>query len=339
MAVLSPVAWRTPPRQYGAWETVASNITEGLVARGWDVTLFATRDSVTRAQLHAVVDKGYEEDSNVDPKVAEYLHISEVFECAGEFDLIHSHYDFMALTYTRLVKTPVLTTIHGFSSPKIMPVYQKYCDGYFVSISNSDRVSGLNYLATVYNGIDLSLYPFQESGGDDLIFLGRIHPDKGVDLAIEVARVSGRRLIIAGIIQDEVYFQKQVEPHIDDQNVCYIGPVGVAGKNELFGRGYALLHLNTIPERFGLVLAEANAAGVPVIAMDLGSCREVIKHGQTGFLVNNVTETVEALERIPEIDRRACRNRVQQHFSIETMVDGYERVYSMIFDLEAKKRL
>jgi glycosyltransferase involved in cell wall biosynthesis len=317
---------------------VASNITEGLVARGWDVTLFATRDSVTRAQLHAVVDKGYEEDSNVDPKVAEYLHISEAFERAGEFDLIHSHYDFMALTYTRLVRTPVLTTIHGFSSPKIMPVYQKYSDGYFVSISESDRASGLNYLATVHNGIDLSLYPFLESGGDDLIFLGRIHPDKGVHLAIEVARLSGRRLIIAGIIQDEAYFQKQVEPHIDAQNVSYIGPVGVAGKNDLFARARALLHLNTIPERFGLVLAEANAAGVPVIAMDLGSCREVIKHGQTGFLVNNVIEAVEALERISEIDRRACRNRVQQHFSIETMVDGYERVYSMIFDLEAKRR-
>jgi glycosyltransferase involved in cell wall biosynthesis len=332
------VAWRTPPREYGAWETVASNITEGLVARGWDVTLFASRDSVTRAHLHAVVDKGYEEDPAVDPKVAEYLHISDAFERAAEFDLIHSHYDFMALTYTRLVKTPVLTTIHGFSSPKIMPVYQKYRDGYFVSISDSDRAPGLNYLATVYNGIDLSLYRLQESCGDDLIFLGRIHPDKGVHLAIEVARLSGRRLIIAGIIQDEVYYRKEVEPHIDHQNICYIGPVGVAGKNELFARGCALLHLNTIPERFGLVLAEANAAGVPVIAIDLGSCREVISDGQTGFLVNNVTEAVRALERIPEINRRACRSRVQQHFSIETMVDGYEQVYSMIFNLEAKKR-
>src|SRR5882757_2090705 len=133
-----------------------------LGAGGWDVTLFASRDSVTRAHLHAVVDKGYEEDSAVDPKVAEYLHISEAFERAAEFDLIHSHYDFMALTYTRLVKTPVLTTIHGFSSAKIMPVYQKYRDGYFVSISDSDRAAGLNYLATVYNGIDLSLYPLQE---------------------------------------------------------------------------------------------------------------------------------------------------------------------------------
>ena len=302
IAVLSPVAWRTPPRQYGAWETVASNIAEGLVARGWDVTLFATSDSVTRGRLHAVVERGYEEDPAVDPKVAEYLHISEVFEHAAEFDLIHSHYDFMALSYTRLVKTPVLTTIHGFSSRKITPAYQKYKDGYFVSISDSDRAPGLNYLATVYNGIDLSLYPLQERGGDQLIFLGRIHPEKGVHLAIAVARMSGLPLLIAGIIQDQTYFRDQVEPYLDD-TIRYIGPVDVAGKNELFARARALLHLNTIPERFGLVLAEANAAGVPVIAMDLGSCHQ----------------------------------RVQECFSIDTMVDGYERVYQTIFDLEAAK--
>jgi glycosyltransferase involved in cell wall biosynthesis len=336
VAILSPVAWRTPPRQYGAWETVAGNITEGLVSRGWDVTLFATGDSITRAHLHAVVDRGYEEDPTVDPKVAEYLHISEAFEHAGEFDLIHSHYDFMALAYTRLVKTPVLTTIHGFSSPRIMPVYEKYRDGYFVSISNSDRAPGLNYVATVYNGIDLSLYPLSKARGDDLVFLGRIHPDKGVHLAIEVARLSGLPLLIAGIIQDRTYFREQVEPYLN-QMVRYIGPVDVSGKNELFARARALLHLNTIPERFGLVLVEANAAGVPVIAMDLGSCREVIADGQTGFLVNDVHEAVLALDRLGGIDRRACRQRVEKCFSIETMVEAYERVYQTIFELEANR--
>ncbi len=338
IAILSPVAWRTPPRQYGAWETVAGNITEGLVARGWDVTLFASRDSVTRAHLHAVVDKGYEEDPAVDPKVAEYLHISEAFEHAAEFDLIHSHYDFMALTYSRLVRTPILTTIHGISSRQILPVYQKYRDGYFVSISDSDRVAGLNYLATVYNGIDLSLYPLQESQGDALIFLGRIHPDKGVHLAIEVSRLSGLPLLIAGIIQNEEYFRERVKPHLDNKLVSYVGPVGVMGKNELFARARALLHLNTIPERFGLVLAEANAAGVPVIAMNLGSCREVIEDGKTGFLVNTVEEAAQALQRLREIDRSACRKRVQQYFSIDTMVMAYERVYDTIFNLEAKRR-
>jgi glycosyltransferase involved in cell wall biosynthesis len=338
VAILSPVAWRTPPRQYGAWETVAGNVAEGLVARGWDVTLFASGDSVTTARLHAVVERGYEEDRSIDPKVAEYLHIPEVFEHAAEFDLIHSHYDFMALAYSRLVKTPVVTTIHGFSSPQILPVYRKYRDGYFVSISDSDRMPGLNYVATVYNGIDLSLYRFQPRGGGDLIFLGRIHPDKGVHLAIEVAQRSGRRLIIAGIIQDRAYFEERVQPHLDDKTVRFIGPVDVAGKNELFKSAYALLHLNTIPERFGLVLAEANAAGVPVIAMDLGSCREVIGDGVTGFLAAGVEEAVERLQRIPEIVRTACRQRVEERFSVDTMVRGYEQVYATVLDQEAKKR-
>ncbi|HXM40847.1 MAG TPA: glycosyltransferase family 4 protein [Bryobacteraceae bacterium] len=336
IAILSPVAWRTPPRQYGAWETVAGNIAEGLVSRGWDVTLFATGDSATRGRLHAIVARGYEEDPTADPKVAEYLHISEAFEHAAEFDLIHSHYDFMALAFTRLVKTPVLTTIHGFSSPKIMPVYEKYRDGYFVSISDSDRAPGLNYLATVYNGIDLSLYPLRERDGDDLVFLGRIHPDKGVHLAIEVAQLTGSRLLIAGIVQDRLYFRERVEPYLN-RKIRYIGPVDVPGKNKLFAQARALLHLNTIPERFGLVLAEANAAGVPVIAMDLGSCREVIEDGQTGFLVNSVPESLQALERLAEIDRHVCRQRVQQRFSIETMVQEYERVYKTIFDLKAAR--
>lgn len=334
IAILAPVAWRTPPREYGAWETVASNITEGLVARGWNVTLFATKDSITRAKLYAVVDRGYEEDPTVDPKVAEYLHITEAFERAADFDLIHSHCDFMALSYSRLVTTPVLTTIHGFSSDKILPVYRKYRGGYFVAISDSDRHPDLNYLATVYNGIDLSLYQFQRHGGEDLVFLGRIHPDKGVHLAIEVARRTGQRLIIAGIIQDEAYFRDQIKPHLDDQQIRYVGPLDVLGKNELFAQAYALLHLNTIPERFGLVLAEANAAGVPVIAMDLGSCREVIRDGQTGFLVRNVEEAVQAAARVPEIERSMCRRRVEQFFSIEAMIEAYERVYATIFELD-----
>jgi glycosyltransferase involved in cell wall biosynthesis len=334
VAILSPVAWRTPPRQYGAWETVAGNIADGLVERGWDVTLFATADSITRAHLHAVVDRGYEEDRSIDPKVAEYLHIAEVFEHAAEFDLIHSHYDFMALAYTRLVKTPVLTTIHGFSSPRIMPVYEKYRDGYFVSVSDSDRALGLNYLATVYNGIDLALYPQRATGGEDLIFIGRIHPDKGVHLAIETARKCGRRLLIAGIVQDAIYFRDEVQPQLDDQQICYVGAVDVKQKNDLFTSAFALLHLNTIPERFGLVLAEANAAGVPVIAMDLGSCGEVIEQGVTGFLVTNVAGAVRALEGVPAIADEACRRRVKERFSIATMVEAYEQVYARIFLLE-----
>ena len=334
IAMLSPVAWRTPPRTYGAWETVVSNITEGLIARGWDVTLFATADSITTAQLSATISKGYEEDSSVDPRVVSCLHISEVFERAGEFDLIHNHFDYLPLTYSRLVSTPVLTTIHGFSSPQIMPVYIKYKDSYFVSISDSDRAEGLNYLATIYNGINLSEFTFTDNPGDALVAYGRIHPEKGFHLAIEVAKKSGRRLIIAGFVQDKRYFEEEIVPHVDGKNIVYLGVVSNKERDDLLKKAYAVLHLNTIPERFGLVMAESMAAGVPVIAMDLGSCQEVIADGKTGFLVNDVEEAVKAVEKIPEISRQACRKRVEENFSLDIMVENYEKVYHQIFQLD-----
>lgn len=336
IAVLSPVAWRTPPRAYGAWETVASNIAEGLVARGWDVTLFATKDSITNAKLHAIIQKGYEEDKALEPKVVECLHISEIMENADKFDLIHNSYDFLPLTYSRLIKTPMLTTIHGFSSPEILKVYHKYKDLYYVSISDSDRDPNLPYLATVYNGIDLSNITYRQAPGDKLVFLGRIHPDKGVELAIEVAKKSGRDLIIAGIIQDQDYFDSLVKPHINDSSIRFIGPVNPPQRDKLFASALAVLHLNTIPERFGLVLAESMAAGVPVIAADLGSCREVIADEKTGFLVNDTEQAVQAVGKIDKIDRSQCRKRVEENFTIDCMVSGYEKVYEEIFRREGK---
>ena len=339
IAVLAPVAWRTPPRGYGAWETVASNIAEGLAARGWDVTLFATADSVTRGKLHAVIERGYEEDRGQDPKVAEILHISEAMEHAGEFDLIHNNYDFIPLAFSRLIPTPMLTTIHGFSSDAIRAVYRKYKhDGYFVSISDSDRDPELPYLATVYNGIDLSNLTFRPQAGDKLVFLGRIHPDKGAHLAVEAAKKAGMELIIAGIIQDEGYFDTQVRPHVDGRSIHYIGPVGPVQRDALFKDAYAVLHLNELPERFGLVMAEAMAAGVPVIAMDRGSCREVVADGKTGFLVTNADEAAAAVAEIGRIDRTECRRRVETHFTIDRMVTRYEEVYAMIFADRVPKR-
>jgi glycosyltransferase involved in cell wall biosynthesis len=337
IAMLSPIAWRTPPRNYGAWETVVSNITEGLIARDWDVTLFATADSITIAKLSASISKGYEEDRSVDPRIVSCLHISEVFERAGEFDLIHNHFDFLPLTYSRLVSTPVLTTIHGFSSPQIMPVYYKYKDSYFVSISDSDRAEGLNYLATIYNGINLSEFTFTDTPGDALVVYGRIHPEKGFHLAIDVAKKSGRRLIIAGFIQDRRYFEEDIAPHVDGKNIEYLGVISNKERDDLLKEAYAVLHLNTIPERFGLVLAESMAAGVPVIAMDLGSCREVIVDGKTGFLVSDADEAVKAVDKIPEISREACRRRVEENFSLDIMVENYEKVYNKIFQFEALK--
>ena len=335
IAVLSPVAWRTPPRQYGAWETVESNITEGLVQRGWDVTLFATADSITKAKLHAVIERGYEEDPSQEAKVVECLQISEMMEHADQFDLIHNNYDFLPLTYARLINTPMLTTIHGFSSDNIRRVYHKYKhDSYFVSISDSDRDPQLPYVATVYNGIDLSNLTVGDKPGNKLVFLGRIHPDKGTHLACETAKKCGLELIIAGIIQDEGYFNEKVKPHIDDKQIAYIGPVGPKEREDLFKQAYAVLHLNELPERFGLVMAEAMAAGVPVIAYDRGSCREVVADGETGFLVTNVQEAAAAVKKIDTINRTACRKRVEEKFSIPTMVAAYEKVYLKIFQTE-----
>ena len=181
IAMLAPIAWRTPPRHYGPWERVVSLLTEGLVARGVDVTLFATADSETSGRIHAIVPRPYEEDKSLIPKVWESLHISEVFERAEDFDLIHNHFDFLPLTYSSLVKRPVLTTIHGFSSEKILPVYKKYDEkSYYVAISDSDRSPELTYSATIYHGIDLEAFTFNPLGGEYLLFFGRIHPDKGV---------------------------------------------------------------------------------------------------------------------------------------------------------------
>jgi glycosyltransferase involved in cell wall biosynthesis len=253
IAMLSSIAWRTPPRHYGPWERVVSLLTEGLVARGMDVTLFATADSETRARLHAVCPRGYEEDPTIAPKVWECLHIAGVFEHAGDFDLIHNHFDFLPLTYSRLVKTPVLTTIHGFSSPGILPVYRRYGDrAFYVSISDADRQPDLRYVATIHHGIDLESFTFRAERGDYLLFFGRIHGDKGAREAIEIADRAGFPLILSGIIQDEEYFRKEVEPRIDGSRVRYPGSAGPALRDELLGGAAALLHPIQFDEPFGL---------------------------------------------------------------------------------------
>jgi hypothetical protein len=229
VGMIAPISWRVPPRHYGPWERVVSILTEGLVTRGIDVTLFATADSVTSARLVAVAPAGYSEDPSIDAKAYEGLHIAAAFERAGEFDLLHNHFDFLPLTYSRLVNTPVVTTIHGFSSDRILPVFRAYNDiGHYVSISEADRHPSLNYVATVYHGIPPGEFTFRSDPGDYLLFFGRIHPEKGAREAIEVARRSGRKLVLAGIIQDEQYFREAVAPSVDGDQVRYVGSVGPA---------------------------------------------------------------------------------------------------------------
>jgi len=331
IAMLSSIAWRTPPRHYGPWEQVVSLLTEGLVARGVDVTLFATADSVTGGRFHAVVPRPYEEDKSLLPKVWESLHISEVFERAQDFDLIHNHFDFLPLTYSGLVKTPVLTTIHGFSSEKILPVYKKYDEkSYYVSISDADRSPDLTYSATIHHGIDVEAFTFNPLGGKYLLFFGRIHPDKGAREAIEIARLANRDLLIAGIIQDQHYFDREVKPHLDGSRVHYIGSVGPERRDNLLGGAAALLHPISFHEPFGLSVVEANACGTPAIAFSLGSMPEIITDGLNGFLVSNTSEAVEAVKRIHTISRTDCRAVAEKRFSRDRMVDEYLEVYDRI---------
>ncbi|MEK6482115.1 glycosyltransferase family 4 protein [Catalinimonas sp. 4WD22] len=330
VAVLAPIAWRTPPQHYGPWEQMASNVTEGLVVAGVEVTLFATADSVTQAKLEAVVDKGYEEDKTLDAKVIECLHISHLMERADEFDIIHNHFDFLPLSYSRLISTPVLTTIHGFSSPKIIPVFQKYnATSHYVSISNSDRSAALKYLATVYNGIRTKDFTFTAHAEDYLLFFGRIHPDKGTAEAIQIARQSKKQLLIAGIIQDQAYFDAEVKPFLGDQ-IVFLGAAGPEQRNELLGKASALLHPIRFDEPFGLSVAEAMLCGTPLIAFDRGSMPELIQHEQTGFLVNDVDEAVTALDHIKRISRLHCHEWALSQFSQEKMVRDYLALYQHI---------
>lgn len=332
IAMLSPVAWRTPPRQYGPWERLVSLLTEGLVKKGVDVTLFATKDSITAGKLHGVIPTGYEEDKNSDRKVSESLHISEVFEHASEFDLIHNNFDFLPLSYSALVNTPVVTTIHGFSSPKILPVYEKYNGRvHYVSISNADRAKSLDYIATVYHGIDTDNFTLQEKPGTYLIFFGRICREKGTAEAIKIAQQTNQKLIIAGIIQDEEYYKEHVVPHVDGEHVEYVGNVGPERRNELLGGALALLHPISFNEPFGLSVVEAMACGTPVVAFKKGSMSELIVDGKTGFLVTSVDEAAQSItDHLKNINRADCREHVEQKFSVERMVEDYLKVYQQI---------
>jgi glycosyltransferase involved in cell wall biosynthesis len=331
IAILSSIAWRTPPRKYGPWEQVSSNIAEGLVERGNDVTLFASGDSITKGKLDSVSKNPYAEYPEIDAKVAECLHISHLMEQASDFDIIHNNFDFLPLSYSRLIKTPMVTTIHGFSSPKIIPVYKKYnSTSYYVSISNSDRSPELSYTATVYNGINTSEFSFNSESGETLLFFGRIHPEKGVSEAIEIAKKSNRKLIISGLIQDQEYFARKVDPHIDNQDIIYVGNSGPEERNRLLGGAFALLHPIGFEEPFGLSVVEAMVCGTPVIAFKRGSMPELILEGKTGFLVNNIEEAVEAVNSIEFINRRDCMEWATSTFSKEKMVEGYLEVYQNI---------
>ncbi|HXG82167.1 MAG TPA: glycosyltransferase family 4 protein [Sphingomicrobium sp.] len=328
VAMLSSISWRTPPRAYGPWELVTSLLTEALVERGVDVTLFATLDSITSGKLDGICPQGYSEDQSLNPKVWEALHIAHCFERANEFDLIHNQADFMPLIFSRMVDTPIVTTIHGFSSPKILPVFQRYADrSAYVAISDADRDPSLTYAATIHHGIPIDGFPFDPVGSEDLLFFGRIHADKGAGEAIRAARAIGRRLIMAGIIQDPEYHAREVAPFIDGEQIVYRGVLGGIDRVRALGAARAMLHLIGFEEPFGLSVIESMACGTPVIAYRRGSMPELIEDGVTGYLVDTFDQAVAAVDRVGEIDRAACRKAVQERFTVDRMADKYLALY------------
>ena len=331
VAVLAPISWRVPPRHYGPWEQFVSLLTEGLVRRGLDVTLFATGDSVTDARLVGTAPTPYSEDPDLDPKVWEGLHIAAVFERAVEFDVIHNSFDFLPLTYSRLVETPVVTTIHGFSSERIVRVYETYNDrGAYVAISDADRHERLTYAATIHHGIDMVEFELRPDPGDYLLFFGRIHPDKGTAEAIEVAVKARLPLLIAGIIHDRDYFEQHVEPLLDGDRIRYVGTVERDARGELLGGALALLHLINFDEPFGFSVVEAMACGTPVIARNRGSMAELIRDGVNGHLVETLDEAIAAVKNCRDLDRALVRRTVEQRFDADRMVSDYIAVYQDI---------
>ena len=336
--MLAPIAWRVPPRGYGPWELVTSLLTEGLVRRGVDVTLFATADSETAGRLVSVAAGSYNETPGMDAKVWECLHIAEAFERAraGEFDLIHNQFDFLPLSYTRLVDVPVVTTIHGFSSERIVPVYEKYNDArnHYVAISDADRHPGLRYAATIHHGVPMEDFPprFDPVPEEEryLLFFGRIHPDKGAAEAIDLAERTGRRLVLAGIVQDPAYYEQHVAPRLDGERVRYVGPVSREERPALLGGADALLHLINFAEPFGLSVVEAMACGTPVLARPRGSMPEIVVPGVNGCLPAVASADAECLQQADAMDRRQVRESVETRFSVERMVDAYLALYRRI---------
>jgi glycosyltransferase involved in cell wall biosynthesis len=331
VAMLAPISWRVPPRHYGPWEQFVSLLTEGLVARGVDVTLFATADSITEARLVGTAPTGYSEDPSLDAKVCEALHIATAFERAAEFDVIHNSFDFLPLTYSRLVETPVVTTIHGFSSPQIVPVFARYNDiAHYVAISDADRHESLEYAATIHHGIDMSAFEVGRAPRGYLLFFGRIHPDKGTVEAIDVAERAGLPLVIAGIVQDERYYEELVAPRVDGDRVSYVGPVGPERRGALLGGARALLHLVNFDEPFGFSVVEAMACGTTVIASARGSMLEIVRPGENGYLVSSLDEAVSAVDAAGALDGEAVRASVVRRFDAGRMVDDYLELYHRV---------
>jgi glycosyltransferase involved in cell wall biosynthesis len=334
IAQIAPLWEQVPPPAYGGIELVVSLLTEELVRRGHEVTLFASGDSTTHAKLESIHPRAIRLDSEVkEYDVYEALHLNNVFRQADSFDIIHSHVGYPVLPYAKFIKTPIVHTLHMPFTSDNRKLFLSAKEQPFVGISDAqiDASLGLNYVATVHNAIDVDRHQFFPYPDEPpyLAFLGRLSPEKGPHHAIAIAKQTGLTLKMAGKVDpvDKEYFEREIEPLIDGEQIQFLGEANHTQKNRLLGGAIAMLFPITWREPFGLVMIESMAAGTPVIAMRMGSTPEIIVHGKTGYLCDSVQECIEAVGRISDIDRHACRNHAKDRFGIERMVDGYEAVY------------
>ncbi|WP_373543685.1 glycosyltransferase family 4 protein [Chamaesiphon sp.] len=337
IAQIAPLWERVPPPAYGGIELIVGLLTDALVARGHEVTLFASGDSIVSAKLESIHPQALRLDASIkEYGIYEMLQLAQVYEQAEEFDLIHSHIGCGALPYSKLTQTPTVHTLHGIFTPDNEKMFVHAKAQPYVSISNAQREDrlGLNHVATVYNSIDVSTHHFFPLADRPpyLAFLGRISPEKGPHHAIEIAKATGIPLKMAGKVDpvDIEYFEREIKPQIDGVQIQFLGEADHFMKNELMGRAIATLFPITWREPFGLVTIESMAAGTPVIAMNLGAVPEVIAEGVSGYICNTVAECIDAVAKIPTISRAACREYVSERFGVEQMVAGYEAVYEQI---------
>lgn len=345
IAQIAPIYEAVPPKKYGGTERVVYELTEELVRRGHDVTLFASGDSQTSAELVSVYPRALRADKLIDfyygPDIWTLANIGEAYKRYKEFDLIHDHNINLSLPTASLCPTPVVMTLHLVFSSSAKALFERLNKPYFVSISYSQRkpVPDLNYIANVYHGLSMDHYPFSRDHDNYLLFIGRISEDKGVHHAIEVARFLNIPLIIAAKLnpKDKRYFEEYVEPQLSDQ-IRWVGEVDEEERNRLMSRAMCFLHPVMFREPFGLTLIEALACGCPIVAFKRGSIPEIISHGRTGFVVEDVEEMIEAVRHIDKIDREECRKQALHRFNAKRMTDEYEQIYEKVLKLHKSKK-
>ncbi|MHB1416360.1 MAG: glycosyltransferase family 4 protein [Chloroflexota bacterium] len=347
IAQISPLWERVPPPAYGGTEAVVHALTEGLVARGHEVVLFASGDSLTSAELRSVYPRSLRTAVDLkDPTPYDWLHVAQALAASGEFDVVHNHAGELPMAMSHLVATPMLSTLHCLITPDTKIVWDHY-EGFYNTISLAARrtipedLENANFVGVVYNGIDVASFPFRADKEEHLLFLSRVAPEKGTHLAIEVARRLGIHLVLAGKVDraDREYFRTVVEPLIDGNLITYIGEVSREKAKELYAAARALLLPIQWEEPFGLVMPEAMATGTPVIAFRRGAAPELIVDGETGFLVEDgdVEGMAEAVGKIGMLDPRHIRHHVEKHFDVSQMVDGYLNMYERVL-FQAKRR-